>query len=172
VPCADASFDAVFANTVLLWLRDPLAALKEFRRVLRSGGVAGIRDPAPPPTWGPATPLREEARVLVARATEHSAGRPPSALAFPQRRLLREARFARTEGYVEALSWGTPEVARTEGASWATLLDEAYRPTVLANGWADAAKVDAIVAELRAWGEQPDAFGGALFCAAVGWAAA
>ena len=57
LPFPGASFDAVFANAVLMWLRDPLAALKEFRRVLRPAGVAGISDISGLSVWEPATPF-------------------------------------------------------------------------------------------------------------------
>lgn len=38
LPFADASFDAVFSNAVLHWVRDHDAMMKEVRRVLRPGG--------------------------------------------------------------------------------------------------------------------------------------
>ena len=41
----DASFDAVFAYTVLEHTREPLRAIREMRRVLRPGGVIGLCDP-------------------------------------------------------------------------------------------------------------------------------
>ena len=38
LPYAPASFDAVCCHYLLLWLRDPIPALQEMRRVLRPGG--------------------------------------------------------------------------------------------------------------------------------------
>lgn len=41
---ADNSFDAVFCHNVLEHLTDPVPALTEMRRVLKPGGVIGVRD--------------------------------------------------------------------------------------------------------------------------------
>jgi ubiquinone/menaquinone biosynthesis C-methylase UbiE len=63
----DGHFDAVFSNTVLHHLPDPLPLLRAARRVLRPGGALLIRD-----LFRPAS--RESARALVAEyASEASA---------------------------------------------------------------------------------------------------
>lgn len=43
----DNSFDIVHAHQVLVHLRDPVAALKEFHRVVRPGGVIAVRESSP-----------------------------------------------------------------------------------------------------------------------------
>lgn len=46
LPYAAGSFDAVFSHYFLLWIKDPLAILKEMRRVTRPGGlVAALAEP-------------------------------------------------------------------------------------------------------------------------------
>src|SRR4029077_5283180 len=45
LPFADRCFDAAFGNGVLMHLAEPMRALAQLRRVLRPGGVIGVRDP-------------------------------------------------------------------------------------------------------------------------------
>jgi SAM-dependent methyltransferase len=44
LPFPDASFDAVWAASVLQYMPDPLAAVKEMARVVKPGGVVAARD--------------------------------------------------------------------------------------------------------------------------------
>lgn len=39
----------------------------------------------------------------------------------------------------------------------------------LAQGWVDQATIDAMAADLDAWGESPDAFSATVWCEAAGW---
>lgn len=55
LPFAEASFDVVHAHQVLQHLVDPVAALREMRRVCRPGGIVACRDSDyPAMTWHPA----------------------------------------------------------------------------------------------------------------------
>ncbi len=83
--------------------------------------------------------------------------------------MLLDAGFVRTEAVAEAQSFGTPDLVRLHGAVWAEQLGGRFRQTVLTEGWADEQTMDAMVTELRAWGERPDLFSCLIWCAAVGW---
>lgn len=170
LPFPEASFDAVFANTVLEHLHDPLAALREMRRVLRPGGVAGVRDPYYP-IWvtEPETPLVSEGFQLFQRAHEHNGG--SGAYSRHLRALLRQAGFARTVGGAEVESMGETRMLRAvmETMGKGQLQDPAFRSLVLSQGWADEDRLQAIYDGMRAWAEDPDALFALLFFHAVGF---
>lgn len=167
LPFADRSFDVAFAHNVLEHLRDPLRALHEMRRVLRPGGMVGIHDPDFG-TWLYAPETIRPAVELLLRAAEHSGAN--FFYARHQRRLLREAGFVRTEGYAVAESFGSVEGIRMMAAVGVQQMSEpAFVETVLAQGWADERELASMVAELKAWGENPDAYWAIMAPAAVAW---
>jgi SAM-dependent methyltransferase len=166
LPFPDQSFDAVFAHAVLMHLHEPARALKEIRRILRPGGVAGIRDP----DWGadlftPLTPLLEQWRGLRVQVRQHNGGDP--FLGHRHRGLLLEAGFARAEATASVESVGTLEQTRRY-AAWLKAQLQGFARTAMAEGWVDQATVDAIVAEIDTWAERPDAFSAGIWCAAIG----
>ena len=96
LPFPDGSFDAVLAHTLLIHLREPLAALRVLRRMLRPGGVACISDD----DWdthlvSPTDPLVERGWALWTRLLEHNGASPRYSRHL--RGLMLEAGFARVE---------------------------------------------------------------------------
>jgi ubiquinone/menaquinone biosynthesis C-methylase UbiE len=168
LPLPDASVDAAFAHNVLEHLRAPEAALAELHRVLRPGGVVGIRDD----DWGayllePTSPLRRLGVELILRVVEHNGGDFRAARHHVRR--LREAGFVDIEGYAGAGGSGTTEpVAECADALVRQVRDPAFAAVVLGGGWADRATLDAVAADVRAWADAPDAFLAFVKCAAVG----
>lgn len=47
LPFPNGTFDAAFSSAVLQYLHDPIAALQEMRRVLKPGGIVGVRNATP-----------------------------------------------------------------------------------------------------------------------------
>lgn len=169
LPFPDGSFDAVFVHHVLQHLGDPLRALREVRRVLRPGGVAGVRDPDEGATLvAPLTPGVEQLLALSLRLREHNGGSP--CYARHQRRLLLEAGFARAEAQASVLGGGTLELTREAAHGLRARLAGPFGGEALvALGWTTPAELEAMLVELHTWGERPDAFWSGTFCSAVGW---
>ena len=167
LPFSDGSVDAVFAHVVLMHQREPVGALQEMRRVLRPGGVVGVRDT----DWGgrihaPMTPLLEQWYALTVRVREHNGGNP--FMGRHHRELLLEAGFARTQASVSVWSAGTPEEIRSRTVFFKAAV-QGLGPTALAEGWIDQTTLDAVQAEFDAWAVRPDAFYVETFCEALGW---
>ncbi len=167
LPFPDGSFDAAFAHVVLMHLREPVRALAEVRRVLRPGGMVGVRDPDLGTILTfPLTPLLERYRELRADTQQHNGGDPY--LGRRHRQLLLEAGFTRAEAGATAASFGTVDETR-RNAAFVKAQRHGVAATAVAEGWADEATLDAMMTEVDAWAERPDAFGAVIWCHAVGW---
>lgn len=174
LPFQDASFDAVFAHTVVQHLTEPMRALHEIKRVLKTGGVVGIADDDHATLiWEPRNELLMATNQLLLRVFEEDGGDPYRAR--HHRRLLLDAGFARplataTLGTVGVS--GTTERTRAQ-AAWIVKQLRAPRiaSTAIAERWVHPAQLDAMVAAVLAWGELPDAFFSLVGVAAVGWVA-
>ena len=168
LPVADASFDATFAHNVLEHLRDPDVALAEMYRVLKPGGVVGIRDD----DWSayllePTSTLRTLGIELILRGVEHNGGNFRSARHHVK--LLREAGFVDIEGHASAGGSGTSESVNEFAAVLVRQLkDPVFEKIVLGEAWTDQHTLDSIAADVRAWAAEPDAFLAFVKCAAVG----
>lgn len=172
LPFSDASFDVVFANTVLEHLSDPLSALKEMRRILKPGGIIGVRDPNyTTMIFEPATPLLQEAMALLHRVFQRNGGQ--LSYARHLRQLLLEAGCLRTEGSASVTYAGNQQ---TTSSLFTVLLnpqfqDASFVKTAIGEGWADHAQLQAMLAEMQAWAKRSDAFFALMMCEAVGWVA-
>lgn len=70
IPFEDNTFDVVFSQAVLIHLKDPIAAIKEQKRVTKPGGVVAVRDPYRGHKYFiyPSNKLLEESLILYHRA--------------------------------------------------------------------------------------------------------
>lgn len=169
LPFPDSTFDAVFAHHVLEHLRQPIRALREMRRVLKPGGVIGVRDPDfGIATWVPSTSILEAASKLTLRVREEQGGSPFYARNL--RYLLGEAGFTSVEAFAFVEHQGTTESAR----SFAHVLVEVLTSpsavdAAISHGWADQNALKIMADAVTAWAEEPGAFRAVLDCAAIGW---
>ncbi|MEM9713208.1 MAG: methyltransferase domain-containing protein [Actinomycetota bacterium] len=114
----DGAFDVVHAHQVLQHLGDPVAALREMRRVCRAGGVVAVRDADyEAMTWWPGSPELDR-WLEVYRSTARSNGAEPDA----GRRLVawaREAGFDEVSSSASVWCFASPEDRAWWGSLWA-----------------------------------------------------
>ncbi|HKC28606.1 MAG TPA: methyltransferase domain-containing protein [Jatrophihabitans sp.] len=152
----DASFDVVHAHQVLQHLQDPVAALREMRRVCAAGGVVAARDADyAAMTWYPRSD--EMARWQeIYRAVASGNGAEPDA----GRRLLSWAHQAGFDHVTPSASvWCyADEESRSAWANgWAERITQSALATqAVERGLATAAELDEIAVGWRTWAAQPD----------------
>lgn len=172
LPFEDGSFDVVFAHAVLKHLADPVAVLREFRRVLRPTGIVGVSDlDWGTLLWEPRTPILDEVIAVMFRVWGHNGASP----FYPRhlRQYLREAGFQQSQldtiptypthcGTLEATQHWAKTVVR-----W--FQEAPFVATSQALQLADEAQMEAYRAAIQAWGDDPDAFFAITPISAVGW---
>jgi ubiquinone/menaquinone biosynthesis C-methylase UbiE len=139
LPFEDCTFDALFSEAVIDYLPDPMLAVREFERVLKPGGVIGLRSlNSDYALIGPHNELIEESLVLFRRAVESYGGN------VGRGRLL---------GRIIGTSANSGQFAET----------------ALREGWADEARLAEIAEEWERFGADSSNFMGLAWGQAVGF---
>lgn len=158
LPFEDASFDVVHAHQVLQHLVDPVAALREMRRVTRPGGLVAVRDADyAATTWFPASAGLDEWLALYHEVTETT-----GAEADAGRRLVHwalEAGFRAEQLVPGASAWcfATAEDRAWWAGTWAErVTSSGFASRAREAGLADDVALEALAEAWREWGEAPD----------------
>ena len=151
LPYPDDSFDVVHAHQVLQHLSDPVAALREMRRVCRPGGVVAARDgDYAGMTWYPLIPELDEWLSLYRTVARSNGGEPDAG-----RRLLswaRAAGFTRITPTASVWCHATPETRAWWGGMWSDRIrDSAIARQAVADGHATEADLDRMSQGWRDW---------------------
>jgi SAM-dependent methyltransferase len=155
---ADASFDVVHAHQVLQHLRDPVAALREMRRVCRPSGVVAARDGIYRAfSWYPTSPGIARWQEVYCAVAEANGGEPDAGTHL--RAWCLEAGFSRVECSATAWCFATDD----ERAWWGELWADRTTKTALADravelGIATRAELDEMGDAWRSWAATPDAW--------------
>jgi ubiquinone/menaquinone biosynthesis C-methylase UbiE len=152
----DGSFDVVHAHQVLQHLSDPVAGLREMRRVCRQGGFVAVRDADyAAMAWYPQSPELEAWQRLYEAVARSNDGEPHAA-----RHLLA---WTHTAGFEDitcsADSWcyATTEDRAWWGGLWADRVTaSAFAEQALAGGFTTARELDDIAQGWRTWAADPD----------------
>ncbi len=152
---ADDTYDVTHAHQVLQHLSDPVAALRQMRRVTRPGGVVAVRDADYAAfSWFPADP-RLDAWLELYRAVAHGNDAEPDA----GRHLLgwaHEAGFSEVIPSASVWCYATPDTRATWGGMWAERIHSAVGRMAVDRGLATQADLDAIAQGWRDWAAHPD----------------
>lgn len=167
IPFPSDSFDAVFSHALLEHLREPVEVLKEMHRVLKPGGLVGVRcidlDGV---IFAPEDPLLEQVHQLIDNVIRLNGGN--FKVGKHLRALLNDAGFARVEASASYDSYGTPEAT----ALWAERVvgeRDSKDHRWVRSGLVDLETRVRMEDAWRKWGENPDAFYAKPWFEAVGW---
>lgn len=170
LPYEDASFDAAFSYAMLQHLADPLAALREIRRVLKPNGVIGLGDADLSGTLlHPMSPALQRALDLSIELRLRDNGTPDAGRRL--RELLHAAGFSRNAASVVADAIGTKEAA-AQTAEWQAAYLEAppFITHITSLGLATETEMREMAAAWRTWGTAPGAFWARFWCQCLAWA--
>jgi ubiquinone/menaquinone biosynthesis C-methylase UbiE len=152
----DDSFDVVHAHQVLQHLTDPVAALREMRRVCVPGGVVAARDSDYAAfTWFPADPALTSWLDLY-----HEVARSNDAEPDAGRHLLQWARaagFAAVDAGASVWCFASDADRAWWGGVWSErVVASAFAEQAVERGFATRADLEGMSVAWRAWSESPD----------------
>lgn len=151
----DESFDVVHAHQLLQHLGDPVAALREMRRVCAPDGVVAVRDSDYAGfVWWPAEPALERWLARY-RAAARANGAEPDA----GRRLLgwaRRAGFADVAASSSTWCYATAREREWWGSLWADRVRASALTEQLRTAGADDAEIGEIADGWDRWSADPD----------------
>jgi SAM-dependent methyltransferase len=159
LPFPDGAFDAALLHGVLEHMREPVRALREIRRVLKSGGLVGLRhadfggfllEPRPAPL--------DRFAELFARLMLHNGGDPEAGR--HQVGWVREAGFTPVTVSASFDCWTrTPSDTRRNARFLANLVDNsAFARQLREAGLSSRDLLEEMGQRFLEWGEYPNAF--------------
>jgi ubiquinone/menaquinone biosynthesis C-methylase UbiE len=155
LPFADGSFDVVHAHQVLQHLSEPVAALLQMRRVLRTNGIVAVRDGDYGGfVWAPQDRLLDRWLELYQQLTTRNNGEPNAG-----RHLLgwvQMAGFRDIHSSSSTWTFADPESRAWWGNLWADRVElSGFAEQVLAYGLSDLEELRAIAGAWRRWAAEP-----------------
>jgi len=170
LPLPDESVDAAFFHGVVGHLNEPGRALREVHRVLKPGGVVGVRnrEPSLDIVTGPfAEPIRQQ--LLGTSTGDIRFGRDPH-VGLHLSALVLEAGFGRVEQTASYECFSTRESIRDVAEMQSERFSQPeFVDRVINWGLTDRRAVEEMLANLKVWREHPASSQAWAWCEAVGW---
>jgi SAM-dependent methyltransferase len=171
LPFPDASFDAAYAHQLLQHLAEPVAALVEAKRVLRRGGLIGVRDA----DYGTMTHYPHDPRLrrwleIYREVARHNGGQPDAGRRLPA--WLRAAGFADIVATTSTWTYADPESRADWAGLWArrNQIEGPFTQTAFQEGITDIAELRDIGDAFHEWAAAPDGWFAFIHGEAVGTA--
>ena len=155
---ADDSYDVAHAHQVLQHVSDPVAALREMRRVVRPGGLIAVRDADYAGMhWAPESPMLDQwldtyRRVAKANDAEPDAGRHLI-------RWARQADLHDVKPSADLWLYANPERRAWLATTWADrIVSSSLAAQAVELGYATTTELAAIAEGWRLWAADDDAW--------------
>ncbi|WP_423923431.1 methyltransferase domain-containing protein [Frigoribacterium sp. 2-23] len=155
LPYDDDTFDIVHAHQVLQHVGDPVAALREMRRVARPGGVVAVRDVDYHGTiWSPESAGLERWMSVYQQVHRGNGGEPDAGRRLKGWAL--EAGFEQVASSASVWCFASDAERTWWGESWAArALESAFYADALAKGAANDAELHEIAQAWLDWRNDP-----------------
>jgi len=155
---ADGTYDVVHAHQVLQHLADPVAALREMRRVCRPGGLVAVRDADyATMTWFPETPALDDWLALYEAIARRNGGEPDAGRR--QKAWALEAGFTDVTATASVWCYASPEDLAWWTGTWSERLTaSSFATSALEHGLADRPELERLAAGWLAFGADPRAW--------------
>jgi ubiquinone/menaquinone biosynthesis C-methylase UbiE len=157
LPYEAGSFDVVHAHQVLQHLTDPVAALREARRVLAPDGLLAVRDSDyGAKVWAPADPRLDRWLELYHQVTQANRAEADAGRYLPT--WVRAAGFSDLRVSSSTWTFADPEIVAWWGDLWAErAVASAFAEQAVGYGLSTEAELADISDAFRTWATSPDA---------------
>jgi len=171
LPFPDGSFDAAFAHQLLQHLAEPVAALVEAKRVLRPGGLIGVRDADyATMTHHPHDPRLDRWLEIYHEVAHRHGGEPNAGRRLPA--WLRSAGFTDIVATTSTWTYADPESRAHWAELWArrSTVEGPFTQTAFREGITNLDELLDIGNAFRAWARDENGWFAFIHGEAVGMA--
>ncbi len=169
LPFEDSSFDAIYSHQVLQHLSDPQGMLKEALRVVKPGGVVGIREVDwGTARWWPESEALSRFLEIYNAVADRNGG--DANMGRRVRSEMNKAGFVNVAVGAGAWSFGNPEEIKGWGEQWATrTLESNIATKAVEYGISDRSELESVSEGWTVWSRDPDAYYTFIHAEALGW---